>query len=118
MTTQPTQRASQLQTMNRYLTTLTGSSLVAVLLGFRQLDGPPNVVGGSCSSKRVNFATAQAAAMASMVHVGFGASTSSIIQRFGVEGAQDWFDLSRAAVARIAALGGLSEVEPPQHHRH
>ena len=44
-----------------------------------------------------------------MVHVGFGASTSSIIQRFGVEGAQDWFDLSRAAVARIAALGGLSE---------
>jgi len=39
-----------------------------------------------------------------MVHVGFGASTSSIIKRFGAEGAREWFDLSRAGVRRIQQL--------------
>jgi len=48
-----------------------------------------------------------------MVHVGFGASTGSIIKRFGTDGAREWFDLSRAAVRRIATLaspgaGGLA----------
>ncbi len=41
-----------------------------------------------------------------MAHVGFGASTSSLITRFGVSGAREWFDLSRAAVRRIATLAG------------
>jgi len=41
-----------------------------------------------------------------MAHVGFGASTSSIITRFGVNGAREWFDLSRAAVRRVEALAG------------
>jgi len=46
-----------------------------------------------------------------MAHVGFGASTNSIIKRFGMEGAREWLDLSRAAVRRIEALasqGGAS----------
>ncbi len=41
-----------------------------------------------------------------MAHVGFGASTSSIIKRFGTNGAREWFDLSRAAVRRVEALAG------------
>lgn len=44
-----------------------------------------------------------------MVHVGFGASTSSIIKRFGAEGARDWFDLSRAAVRRVETLAGQGD---------
>ena len=39
-----------------------------------------------------------------MVHVGFGASTSSIIKRFGADGAREWFNLSRAGVRRIQQL--------------
>jgi glycine/D-amino acid oxidase-like deaminating enzyme len=39
-----------------------------------------------------------------MVHVGFGASTSSIIKIFGADGAREWFDLSRAGVRRIQQL--------------
>ena len=44
-----------------------------------------------------------------MAHVGFGASTSSIIKRFGAEGAREWFDLSRAAVRRVATLAGQGD---------
>ncbi|MEY3726044.1 MAG: hypothetical protein RI971_621 [Chloroflexota bacterium] len=44
-----------------------------------------------------------------MAHVGFGASTSSIIKRFGTNGAREWFDLSRAAVRRVEALAGRGE---------
>ena len=44
-----------------------------------------------------------------MAHVGFGASTRSIIDRFGTDGAREWFDLSRAAVHRIADLAGRGE---------
>ena len=39
-----------------------------------------------------------------MAHVGFGASTGSIVSRFGQDGAREWFDLSRAAVRRIEEL--------------
>lgn len=39
-----------------------------------------------------------------MAHVGFGASTGSIIKRFGQDGAREWFQLSRAAVNRIKEL--------------
>ncbi|MFY8167706.1 MAG: FAD-dependent oxidoreductase, partial [Candidatus Limnocylindrus sp.] len=44
-----------------------------------------------------------------MAHVGFGASTSSIIKRFGAGGAREWFDLSRAAVRRVEALAGQGD---------
>jgi glycine/D-amino acid oxidase-like deaminating enzyme len=44
-----------------------------------------------------------------MAHVGFGASTRSIIKRFGTDGAREWFDLSRAAVHRIEALAGRGD---------
>jgi glycine/D-amino acid oxidase-like deaminating enzyme len=44
-----------------------------------------------------------------MAHVGFGASTSSIIKRFGTNGAREWFDLSRAAVRRVEALAGRGD---------
>lgn len=41
-----------------------------------------------------------------MVHVGFGAPTSAMIKRFGAAGAGAWFNLSRAAIDRVAELGG------------
>jgi glycine/D-amino acid oxidase-like deaminating enzyme len=44
-----------------------------------------------------------------MAHVGFGASTSSIIKRFGPNGAREWFDLSRAAVRRVETLAGRGD---------
>lgn len=39
-----------------------------------------------------------------MAHVGFGASTASLIARFGSDGARAWVNLSRAAVGRIKQL--------------
>lgn len=44
-----------------------------------------------------------------MVHVGFGAPTSTLVQRFGTAGAREWFALSRAAISRIAELGGSAQ---------